>query len=150
MLNPPTYSLPKLTAKPARRRTLISLTPLIDVVFILLVFFMLASSFLDWQAIPLQVGDSDDATAVNKPRTLMLSLDQDQIKIDGQPVSLLQALNRARDFLAADPQRSLLIQPLADTSLQAVVKLLDRLQAEQLTRLTLVRDRHWQFPDVAE
>ncbi len=33
-------------AEPRRRRSLISLTPLIDVVFILLVFFMLASSFL--------------------------------------------------------------------------------------------------------
>ena len=29
----------------------ISLTPLIDVVFILLIFFMLASSFLDWRAV---------------------------------------------------------------------------------------------------
>ena len=34
---------------------LISLTPLIDVVFILLVFFMLASSFLDWRSIDLTV-----------------------------------------------------------------------------------------------
>ena len=37
----------------SRRRALIGLTPLIDVVFILLVFFMLASSFLDWRAIDL-------------------------------------------------------------------------------------------------
>ncbi len=150
MLNTPTYSLPKLTSKPVRRRTLISLTPLIDVVFILLVFFMLASSFLDWQAIPLQVGDSDNATAATEPRTLMLSLDQGQMKIDGQPVSLPHALNRARDFLAADPQHSLLIRPLGDTSLQVVVKLLDRLQAERLNRLTLVRDRQWRSSDVAE
>jgi biopolymer transport protein ExbD len=34
---------------------LISLTPLIDVVFILLIFFMLAASFLDWRAVDLNV-----------------------------------------------------------------------------------------------
>jgi biopolymer transport protein ExbD len=39
-----------------RRRRLISLTPLIDVVFILLVFFMLASSFMEWRLIDLQLG----------------------------------------------------------------------------------------------
>jgi biopolymer transport protein ExbD len=36
---------------PAPHRRLISLTPLIDVVFILLVFFMLASSLIKWQAV---------------------------------------------------------------------------------------------------
>ncbi|MFP4132454.1 MAG: ExbD/TolR family protein [Thiohalospira sp.] len=40
----------------APRRRLISLTPLIDVVFILLVFFMLASSFMEWRLIDLEVG----------------------------------------------------------------------------------------------
>ena len=38
------------------RRRLISLTPLIDVVFILLVFFMLASSFMEWRLVDLQLG----------------------------------------------------------------------------------------------
>jgi hypothetical protein len=40
----------RLAAEPRRRRALISMTPLIDVVFILLIFFMLASSFLNWRS----------------------------------------------------------------------------------------------------
>lgn len=36
-----------------RRRPSINLTPLVDVVFILLVFFMLAFSFMEWRAIDL-------------------------------------------------------------------------------------------------
>ena len=44
---------PRLTAHPSKRKAVISLTPLIDVVFILLVFFMLSSSFLDWRHQPL-------------------------------------------------------------------------------------------------
>ncbi|WP_373510748.1 ExbD/TolR family protein, partial [Thiocapsa sp.] len=39
---------------PAPRRRLIGLTPLIDVVFILLVFFMLASSLVKWQALEME------------------------------------------------------------------------------------------------
>src|SRR3546814_1065083 len=43
--------LPTRSFTRGRRRASISLTPLIDVVFILLIFFMLASSFLDERAI---------------------------------------------------------------------------------------------------
>src|SRR3546814_12993071 len=39
-----------------RRRVRISLTPLIDVVFILLIFFMLATSFVDDRAIEVEIG----------------------------------------------------------------------------------------------
>ena len=46
-------SRPSLRSKRGGGRRMISLTPLIDVVFILLVFFMLASSFTDWRAITL-------------------------------------------------------------------------------------------------
>ncbi|MEM6945656.1 MAG: biopolymer transporter ExbD, partial [Pseudomonadota bacterium] len=46
-----TASLPPRLANRPRKRLRISITPLIDVVFILLVFFMLASSFLDWRSI---------------------------------------------------------------------------------------------------
>ena len=49
-----------------RRRPLISLTPLIDVVFILLVFFMLASSFLDWRSIDLNAPAQAAAMANNR------------------------------------------------------------------------------------
>lgn len=41
-----------------RRKHTISLTPLIDVVFILLVFFMLASSLMDWRNIELSTGSA--------------------------------------------------------------------------------------------
>ncbi|MGM0412317.1 MAG: ExbD/TolR family protein [Pseudomonadota bacterium] len=45
-----------IETRTAPRRRLISLTPLIDVVFILLVFFMLASTFMEWRLIDLQIG----------------------------------------------------------------------------------------------
>jgi len=44
-----------------RRTPVISLTPLIDVVFILLVFFMLASSFLDWRRVDLRLAAAQPA-----------------------------------------------------------------------------------------
>ena len=46
--------------EPERHRSpTISLTPLIDVVFILLIFFMLASRFGDWKDLPVNVLPSE-------------------------------------------------------------------------------------------
>lgn len=45
----------QIESAPRRKRN-INLTPLIDVVFILLVFFMLASSLTDWRSIQLATG----------------------------------------------------------------------------------------------
>ncbi|KLN59860.1 hypothetical protein WH96_15895 [Kiloniella spongiae] len=54
----------------------ISLTSLIDVVFILLIFFMLASSFLDWRELPIQGQETKTSSASSQsPKdTLQLTL----------------------------------------------------------------------------
>ena len=40
---------------PSRNNRLVSMTPLIDVVFILLLFFMLVSNFQQWRGMPLNL-----------------------------------------------------------------------------------------------
>ena len=68
---------------------LITLTPLIDVVFILLVFFMLASSYLDWRSIDLTVSSGAGA-ATSAQRAILINLrsdgngEIDRIHVDGE------------------------------------------------------------------
>ncbi|MCB1746533.1 MAG: biopolymer transporter ExbD [Gammaproteobacteria bacterium] len=60
------------------RRSSIGLTALIDVVFILLMFFMLTSSFVRWHAVDLAVpAAAAAATPVDAPPPLQLVLDAD-------------------------------------------------------------------------
>lgn len=57
---------------------MISLTPLIDVVFILLVFFMLASSFIDWQEYEVATAlPESSAVTVSNKNSLRLQLHSD-------------------------------------------------------------------------
>ena len=87
-----------LTAPRSRRRALISLTPLIDVVFILLVFYMLASTFTDWNAIPLALdpaprdGDPAGSAAASRPQqpyagALMLDVQPEGLRLSGRPLA---------------------------------------------------------------
>jgi biopolymer transport protein ExbD len=125
-------------AGPQRRRSaIISLTPLIDVVFILLVFFMLASSFLDWRTLAL------DTAAVGQPvpsvqDTLVVQIDGDELRLNGEVTTLETLIDRARARQPADHPVSL--QPLADTRVQAMVRVLDALNAAGVQPLNLLDD----------
>lgn len=74
-------------ARPKPRRQLISLTPLIDVVFILLIFFMLASSFLNWHHVDLKLAGG--GTTSEEPQDLLaVSIDEDgSVRLDNAPIS---------------------------------------------------------------
>ncbi|WP_133013454.1 ExbD/TolR family protein [Marinomonas flavescens] len=74
-----------------KRKTAISLTPLIDVVFILLLFFMLTSSFVPWRTVDAPLAVPSDKTAPLKENDLVvLTLKQNDqmVWVDGVSYSL--------------------------------------------------------------
>ena len=88
---------------PARRRRLVSLTPMIDGVFLLLVFFMLASKFTTERSLALTGGaESAGASWDGAPRLLrragVLADQQILIRIEGE--TDVQRLTDALDALA--------------------------------------------------
>ncbi len=144
MQTPEPYTPSKLVLHQPHRRAVISLTPLIDVVFILLVFFMLASSFLDWRSITLDtVLPPPSSRQATDQRPLLLSVSAEQTRLNGEPLSMDVLLPRLQQRLDADPNATVRVQPLGDTSLQAVVAVLDELKLAGITRLAMVRDRSW-------
>ncbi|MDX1606672.1 MAG: biopolymer transporter ExbD, partial [Candidatus Competibacterales bacterium] len=78
------------------RRRIISLTPLIDVVFILLFFFMLASSFIQWRSIDLGLAGAE-AGARPLAGTVLVRIRADgSLDLNAAPVSLAELEARLR------------------------------------------------------
>lgn len=101
-----------LLKTPPRRRLSISLTPLIDVVFILLVFFMLASQFADWKAyeLPTLSVDTTATSAVeSESLSAVIRLTNDgNILLNDQPLLALPnagGFSVIADKLAVELQR---------------------------------------------
>ena len=134
---PALTSNPERLSSPRRKRALISLTPLIDVVFILLVFFMLASSFLDWRAIDLEPPVRTGAGMTEDPALLIeieiggLSLAGASIAVDELPSFLEAAMNE-------NPNRPVLISPASGVPLQRTVDVLDTVRGIGATSIRLV------------
>ena len=138
----PAFALPSSwrIARPRRRRRLISLTPLIDVVFILLVFFMLASSFLDWRSITLAAPSAGTASAALEG-ALLVEVQGQGLRLSGRPVAIDELESAIRARLAEKPDLAIVVKPAAGIPLQRAVAVLDRLTAAGATRLSLIRDR---------
>jgi len=78
----------KIGGRKSQRKVLISLTPLVDIIFILLVFFMLASSFLDWRSVDLQTPAQARPNTQKPAKTLRIRLTGEQgIQLDGQVIA---------------------------------------------------------------
>lgn len=123
---------------PARRRAVIGLTPLIDVVFILLVFFMLASSFLDWRVIDLATGSSSPAEDRPPPAVVQIGADGN-LHYQERALDADALARRLQERLRAGEISAVILQPRAGVSLGTAVGALDALAGAGIENLALRR-----------
>jgi biopolymer transport protein ExbD len=105
---------------------------MIDVVFLLLVFFMLAARFGTDFALPLQTAGSGAAYS-GPPR--LVGVDVNAVTLNGVAVSDLPA---ALAPLMSAPDDAVLLRARGDATVQDLVRTLDELRAAGLTRLIVV------------
>ena len=100
----------------------IDISPLIDMVFILLIFFMVSSTFVKDMKLDLdRPGASSAAKASSKIVRVYLDKYAD-IYIDGQPVKLWAIQGKLRDMMRSSANKSVLV--IADDTI-AVEKLIE-------------------------
>lgn len=69
-----------------RKRRKLSMTSLIDVIFLLLLFFMLTSTFTRFAEVELATGGSGTMSGEQKLRPVFLQLGAEQMSLNGQDV----------------------------------------------------------------
>lgn len=122
-----------------RRRALpIGLTPLIDVVFILLVFFMLATSLLHWRSLELNVSARAAGTA-SMEGALVVEIRRDGVRLSGEEIPTGALATRIGEHLARRPRQRILVKPAPGVTLQEAVQVLDSLTAAGARDVSLVQ-----------
>lgn len=120
------------------KRRRIGLTPMIDVVFLLLVFFMLAARFGGMTQVPLSAATSGSAAYEGPPR--LLSLSEGGIQLNGQDVSLI-TLSERLGLLMSSPTDVIIITAKSGASTQTLVTVLDALKEAGLSNIVLAGGR---------
>lgn len=118
----------------------VNLTPLIDVVFLLLIFFMVSTTFVRESEIELTLPEASEEVRENPLDTIDVAIDaggryfvNGNALINTQLATIRQALNEARP---ADAEPVVIISADANASHQAVVTVMDAARQVGLTRIT--------------
>jgi len=115
----------------ARGQVHLSVTPLIDVLFLLLIFFMLTGTFKRFGELELTLPASSTAAVVADEavdaREIVLATDG-RLLLDGEPVEVEVLGERLRALREADPEVGVVLKAEAEVAHVRVVELLDRIR----------------------
>jgi biopolymer transport protein ExbD len=114
----------------SRKGRKISLTALIDVVFILLMFFMLTSTFSQWKALPLPAAKASAATSDELP-ALILVYSNGDIRVLKD--SLSPVLESFEEVLTTVGDKAIVISAEENAKVKSVLSLVDQLNASVRT-----------------
>ncbi len=135
---------------PVGKRRRIPLTPLIDVIFILVMFFLLSSTFGIWRPLDVALGSGESVGAADNSRTstapavlIVLKMgagsDIPELIVNGLPVPLGELGSELNRLAAAGAETAVLI-PHKATDFQQVVHILDAAKATNMKRVSLKLD----------
>ena len=129
-----------MSLRRARQRKRITITSLIDVIFLLLLFFMLASTFSKFSEINVvTVAQSGAAKAQSTDgRVHALTIDRFHIRIDGKVVALRNLANELSQTDAKTPQTLTIEVVSEDVSTQRLTDVLVALKDLPDTSLSIL------------
>jgi biopolymer transport protein ExbD len=121
------------------KRNLVNLTPLIDIVFILLIFFMLASNFAEWQFIELATGDVEELHVDSQNTSTIKLMSGGGYALDGKEIPLKEIVAIVRERCRANIDHPVIIKLADGVPLQLLVSLLDDINEFAVTNVSLVK-----------
>lgn len=128
----------KLQRSPVAPR--IGLTPLIDVVFILLLFFMLATSFQQSHSILLKFSTGTAPNPQTDRPVLTLRLTPNELLFDGRTIRVAQLAAQLDQRLASEPALTVVVRGASMVSVQRMVQVVDQLRLSRVVDYQLDMD----------
>ncbi len=121
-----------------RREALVpDMTPLIDVVFILLIFFIVTSVFKKEElALLLNLPDSNAQTLEVEKENINIELSNEKLAFKGKEITLDELEEKLKQI--TDKKRSVIIRIDEEVMYKKIVGVLDLLQKYELNNLALV------------
>jgi biopolymer transport protein ExbD len=116
--------------------TSINVTPLVDVVLVLLIILMVTANAIASRSIPMDLPEA--AVTEATPETLTVSLDRDgKLYLDGSEVNETELRRRIRDSREGNDDLRAVIAADGGREHREVVRLIDLLRQERVTKFAI-------------
>jgi biopolymer transport protein ExbD len=124
--------------QPAAKRDLVDITPLIDVVFILLIFFMLAGSTRSPDAFPVDVAHSKSRTYGDMREGVVLVRADGMVGLNERMYTRPQLLQAVSALLAERPDALIQVKADAKTDANVVIGVMEDLRQAGVSYIVLL------------
>lgn len=119
------------------RKVIINITSLIDVCFLLLIFLMVTTSFIEQEGMKLELPESKSATTeIIKDLVLLIESDG-RMLLNQEPVTLDNLEPKFKELLPSLEEKSLILKADKNVPHGTVVKVMDLAKLSGLTKLII-------------
>ena len=116
-------------------KTLLDIAPLIDVIFLLLVFFMLTSSFIFQPGIKINLPTALTSEVIQKENLVIIVREDNVLYIDERVIDQDELSSRIK--IAAKEQKPILIKADRKSAMGKVVEIWDLCRAEGVQKINI-------------
>ena len=116
----------------------VNITSLIDVIFILLIFFMVSTQFKR-SSLPRDLPRSEDTTQEHNT-TKVLAVTADGMELDGNAVTLEALQDTLAALYAREPELALSLECERTVEFERIVRILTKIQAAGISRIGIVHE----------
>ncbi|MBZ9537915.1 biopolymer transporter ExbD [Modicisalibacter tunisiensis] len=117
----------------------INLTPMLDVVFIMLIFFIVTTSFIKESGVEIERPESSSATARPDARVMVAITPQGAVWVDGEPVDVHRVGGKVAGLIGDDG--AVVIQADRNATTGLLIEVMDRLRQAGVDNLAVAATR---------
>lgn len=125
--------------KPHTPIKVLNITPMIDVVFIILIFFMLTTKFAEFRLIGINTPKETTVVRDNLAAIVVKVFPGGTIEFDGDEIVPGTLSAQVAEVIALDPGRQFLIRPAAEVTLQDTINAYNAVEAGGARSLSFSR-----------
>lgn len=126
-----------------KKKTLINITSLIDVLFILLIFFMVSSSFRNKSEIELDLPVAGESASDEAEKGLEIFVNSEgSVVWDEKILTIEELTTKLKEVSAETPEKVVNLNADKDVSHGKIVEVMETIQKSGLTKLSVVTQIH--------
>ena len=117
----------------------INVAPLIDIVFLLLIFFMLASEFTDFKTIDMISPNQSNKDIAKTNLPIIINLSSDGIiTLDQKEIILSNLTNTVTKKLINTTEKKIIISTPNETKINLLIKIVDKIRSLGIENIALI------------
>ncbi|RXJ88488.1 biopolymer transporter ExbD [Arcobacter sp. CECT 8983] len=127
----------RFSQKNNKEETEINLTPMLDVVFIMLIFFIVTTSFVKEAGIEVNRPSAKTSQQKSEANILIAIKNNDEIWIDKRMVDIRAIRSNIERLKASNTQSSVVVQSDKDARTGVLVKVMDQVRLAGITNISI-------------